>query len=874
VTEALLQSLIASHWNPSKDKAENVEAIGVRSDTRWQGPDQVVLGHMPIEVFQCDSVLHVRETLNRKRSGPVVFITTLPITVLGTDVESRLLRHRLLEVEPWDLLRVRFNARVFDAGLHGKTALAKAAAETLGTTNPDPSPTGVLTAEAAWKVVLDGQLGLKEARPDVRRWLEWARQNENVMRWRVLPPELKDLLREWMESYLSDWATTFLACLDSGYGGMGLALGFAMSVLRHPVEDSAGQVALAQSLVRLERFVGGTSLSPRAQQGWSEAAEQWASARVAEGQFSEVSSVLTEAEDILEKVNALGHAIHSNWLRASFVSRLGVLAKSIDNLAMAESALKAMETHFLPRWSKKESVWLGRAKMAVRLSRWLSSAEGRKADWLSMVESYQADGSWVDAARQALMAGDEPEFIHNAWTALVGRATERRERENLQFAKALTEVTARGFADAAVPVEQILDRFVAPLAKDRVLLIVMDGMSFAVWRELGHEITQNGGWTSCSRQEGKPLPPGLSAIPSITTVSRCSLLSGRLAQGLQPVEKAGFADHPGLLAASRSVYPPILFHKDEVGVGAANIADSVRKEIRSPNRRVVGVVLNVIDDSLTGPEQRVFRWDLDQIPIFRTLLSEARDADRTVVLTSDHGHTLDRGAVMRRQAKTDRYREPDGTLSPDEMLVSGTRVVTDSRSCVALATELIRYSSVRKLGYHGGITPQECLVPIVVLTSNDKVPEGWQQAGDPPPSWWYPNESIPAAKPIAKKNAKTRSKDVGPLLQGVAPIESDWIERLMSSEVLKTQRQVGGAKLEVEKLETAVRILARRDGVLLKSAFASQMNLPLFRIDGFLSNLQRVLNVDGYQILSVDSSQTIRLDIALLKTQFSLPLGD
>jgi hypothetical protein len=48
------------------------------------------------------------------------------------------------------------------------------------------------------------------------------------------------------------------------------------------------------------------------------------------------------------------------------------------------------------------------------------------------------------------------------------------------------------------------------------------------------------------------------------------------------------------------------------------------------------------------------------------------------------------------------------------------------------------------------------------------------------------------------------------------------------------------------------------------------VDLPQFRIDGFLSNFERVLNVDGYPVVSVDDSETVRLDIDLLKKQFGL----
>jgi hypothetical protein len=135
------------------------------------------------------------------------------------------------------------------------------------------------------------------------------------------------------------------------------------------------------------------------------------------------------------------------------------------------------------------------------------------------------------------------------------------------------------FGDTVIPVERVLERVVAPWAKDRVLLILMDGMSIAVWRELSQELVQAGAqlW---SWREGQPLPPGLSALPSMTGFSRASLLCGKLASGGQEVERRGFAENPALMGASRSGYPPVLFHKDELA------GESTRKEIRNPHHCV------------------------------------------------------------------------------------------------------------------------------------------------------------------------------------------------------------------------------------------------------------------------------------------------
>jgi hypothetical protein len=287
----------------------------------------------------------------------------------------------------------------------------------------------------------------------------------------------------------------------------------------------------------------------------------------------------------------------------------------------------------------------------------------------------------------------------------------------------------------------------------------------------------------------------------------------------------------------------------------------------------VGFGLNVSDDSLRGPEQRAFRWSIDQIPGLRTLLSEAEATGRVVIVTSDHGHVLDRGATMRRQAGGDRYRATDdASLASDEVRVEGARVLDGGGRIVALATERVRYSATKKLGYHGGLTPQECLIPVAVLAPESRGIDGWFPTMEELPQWWHPGSVAPPLAEV-KKPRKARPKAEGPLLEGLAVREEDWLAGFAVSEVLAEQLRIAGGRLELGKVDAAVRALVGRNGVMLKPAFSQKMEMPLFRVDGLLSNLQRVLNVDGYPVLTVDASQTVRLDVSLLKTQFALTMG-
>src|SRR5262249_45106799 len=154
---------------------------------------------------------------------------------------------------------------------------------------------------------------------------------------------------------------------------------------------------------------------------------------------------------------------------------------------------------------------------------------------------------------------------------------------------------------------------------------------------------------------------------SATNFSRASLLCGTLVCGAQNMEKRCFQEHSDLRAGKA-----VLFHKDEVGSSGADLSEALRLAVGKADPKIVGVVLNVIDDSLGGPEQLSIQWNLRSIAVLQALLSEARIAGRVVVLASDHGHVLDHGSRLSRKADSaDRWRpaSPDASVATDELLV-------------------------------------------------------------------------------------------------------------------------------------------------------------------------------------------------------------
>jgi hypothetical protein len=106
------------------------------------------------------------------------------------------------------------------------------------------------------------------------------------------------------------------------------------------------------------------------------------------------------------------------------------------------------------------------------------------------------------------------------------------------------------------------------------------------------------------------------------------------------------------------------------------LAAEVRGEIAAAHRRVVGVVVNAVDDSLSKGEQIDTRWSRDEIKVLPTLLHEAKAVRRMVVMLADHGHVLDHQAQGRPGEGGERWRIDDGRPTA-EMILSALRRRSD-----------------------------------------------------------------------------------------------------------------------------------------------------------------------------------------------------
>ena len=256
-------------------------------------------------------------------------------------------------------------------------------------------------------------------------------------------------------------------------------------------------------------------------------------------------------------------------------------------------------------------------------------------------------------------------------------------------------------------------------------------------------------------------------------------------------------------------------------------------------------------------------------------------ADRLVIMTSDHGHVLDHKVRCTKYEDGERWRSNDDTLRDGEIRIQGDRVLKpESGTMIAPWSERIRYGS-KKNGYHGGLTPQEVLVPLLAMKWR---PEGnrWNEVPPYRPDWWSCEleQESPESKP-KQKGPQTSTEGLQNIsampLFAKAPkteqtLKDDLIEKLMGSPMLIHQKELcGRAAPTDEKIRQFLQALDRHGGTLLQPAMAMEMNQPLFRFRGIISMMQRILNVDGYPVLGFDTeSDTISLNSDLMKTQFEL----
>lgn len=875
-------------------------AVAIRSATKQDWPDAVMQRGRRFSLRWCDSMLAMREALcdveqDDAADAGLVMLTPLGSHEIAEDISARLARGRVFQPEGWEIVRQLFGAKEVDARLGRYSWMPQVLVDGAAQGAYTPVANGFLDLETAWKELLQRFLQLEEPRPDATALLRWTMQPSADASLNLLPTNARTDALRWLGESAGTTGNMVLACVKAGRTGDAMALGLVCGVLYATAGE--GQAALGHATIRLERFVNDTHVGMAEGRAWAEAARQL----VRDGGADVYRPALDRADALLNDLRVAEFAHLSDVSPLGFDQRmrsfaalltLHVQAPTDESLTSVEEAANRVLAHVLAASQPQRA---DRVEMARRMARWLARPAATATTVAALV-CWQADeGAFVDWARFRLLGGDELEEVSHSYGAVRTSVIARRNALGQQFALALQHWNAQapGAEGRIVPLEAVLDRVVAPLAAHQpVLLLVVDGLSTSIFRELFARAERLGWAEMVPATLARPLA-GVAAFPTITEVSRATLLCGKLTTGTSSLEKTGFSTHAALLAQSRADVPPKLFHKGDLS-DSTNLSNEVRTAIANPQQRVVGLVYNAVDDHLSGPDQLHQRWNLEDLRLFLPILREAREARRVVVITADHGHMLEDGTTQTPGGESDRWRIGNDAVNNNEIVLTGGRVRTPNgaTSVTCLWSESVRYAG-RKNGYHGGVSPQEVTVPLTVLVPFGMTLPEWQPALPAQPEWWdLPNLATPQTsapqQAAAPRTVSRQPAPPPPLGQhqlfdtpmapppSASPAQAeDWIDTLLQSQVYASQRSLAARVAPPdEQMRKMLTALAERGGKLSRAALAQRLSIPEIRLNGMLSAVRRILNVDQATVLLVDESAgTVELNRTLLLQQFRITVN-
>lgn len=957
--------------------------LAIRAVPRWEDDPPLVMAGRHVRVLPCATALAVRDalTLRNDPHRPLVILTDLSPDQLGDGICDHLVARRPLLPDPWLSLRDRFGAEQQEADLLRNRESARDALRMLGDFPVTPAPGGVLTRDHLIGALTVHLFGLGDNGFTIVDVLVWSTDADHTRRFRAWldgsTPDLAGDVFTWFAHTLGAPAAAIIAAWRHRDPADLLPLGLIAAVLENQGGHGDHDAAVALR-ARIEDAVGRVPLTDVALTGWAQSATL-AADRIAAGRDPDrarFTAVQRRADTLATELLVGAFSECSDHLPSALDHRLELFAAAAENagapdnavgaaaaappsgaMDAVESAWNRVQEHATVAYTP-EADWsrdIGLAQAVLRLLRY-STEVGAGAvlptDLASAVSWYRDTGSWVDAAvNDAFGGSDRPRLAQVAHRVLTRVRAVRAEQDVAVAALLAAAGTYRpvdpGSAAAPLMVEDLLDQVLLPLTtappretnrggdepqhRSPVLLVVADGMSSAAANDVLVDIARRhaASWQQADLAGPRgPVRAVLAALPSVTKFSRCSLLSGRISSGEQAVETRQFA--AWLTAHSLGSRHQVLFHKADIEAVSAGHAlpQSVRAALDDTvGRPVVACVLNAIDDALDRSDPIGTRWTTSALHPLDALLHAAARVGRTVLLTSDHGHVVERRenpTRQRGQGLSARWRpaagasDTAGAVGPaqDEVLVNGPRVVTDNEQAILAVSEQIRYSRGLKAGYHGGAALAEVVIPVAILVPGD-VPSHLPLTPSGPrvPTWWVgadtatgttievgtpmagSGEAPPAERPRTRRTAQGVQPPAGTATEpglfdpvtpnpanggtsssaGVTSVAGDTSERavpdriggLLASAVFITNRQRFAAALPAEQIGRLLRALIGAGGSLTRPRAAAALGVDEHRVARVLAVVGQVVNIDGIVVLA-QSGTEVTLQERLLYEQFGI----
>ncbi len=938
VTPETLGSILRN----AMSKPDKRRVVALQAQASWDGPSELRVADRDVTVVVASSPIEFRQVMIRRsptsEDSITVVLTPLDDSSLGFDVTARLVRYKVLNAEALGSASAVLGLVGIDADLTRErwllddlARLATHEGVVLGFHGRG------LDIETAWGAWLQHRLSVAQEPTSAEETLAvLTRPETGTALSTIAPPARAALAHRWDRLGLP--TEVLIDLVVAGRGGDLVPFGLVLDAVCATTNDAA-QLALQQTArIRLESDFGRARVTVPQERVWADAAKRVLAAdkppfgefamdrRTVTGRGPNVQTWLDQAEHLLAGLDTAHLASLSAVLRGGFNHRVqssalalqrlwgasvvgaGDLREQAEQLAVLRNHPEAAEE------GQNKHLLLLEAAMRLLQRRAIRSSAPRAtpaptSEFPRTIEAwsrtYADDLAWVDRCRGALIEGGNVSALTELATAVLADVDREREASNTDFATSYVNWDPSHDARAGVvAIENVVPDVLVPIARTTaVLVIVLDGAGIAAMSNLLAGLRSNG-WTLHGPGEPAALAVSVAVLPSVTEFCRASLFAGALCQGVAANEKKLFSAHTELRATGPK-RPPVLFHKaDLAGPDGQALATPVREAILDAAQRVVGVVVNAFDDHLSSGSQIVTGWDLGVIRHLPDLLDLARDAGRAVIITADHGHVLDGGRGIAQSASGvdhgDRWRLPFAAITDHEREVSGPRVLGGGGRVVVPIDERTRYGG-KKHGYHGGLTPQEVLVPLAVFARSGVDVPGWSPVAGFEPDWWElgalpliviaeePAATAPAAV-AAVPHRRARAKpapDVTPLFEPepVAPpvaavstgtgasSKGGWIAALLASPLFIAQR-AGAARQPItdERLTSLLRAISKHGFTLPRDALTLAVGGQPARLRGEVSTLRRILNVAGYETFS-DTDNTLTLNVDLLALQFEIDIA-
>ncbi len=840
---------------------------------------------------------------------------------LPLDVSCRLAGGRIYHVARDARLAALFGARQVDHGL-ASTALARLVLA--GGVAGIRKVTGLrLSADDLWMRVLDARFGIPEAAmASAATWLRWVRNSDSGPAF-VRAYEGEDLLRAVRREMLS-W-------LSQRLGPVGV-LGFRaweLGLVDRAIQALLLLLAVEQSDdAYLRGLVNGQigAIAP----GLANEVRGVLADEAAQTLLEDVLSVADEGDRRLLEA-AQQHAFNggaaaiatvSDWLPAGHIEREAAVASALnhfvdvstaDTLKSVLGAFEHLAAHRLDR-AIRSSEHIEARKMAARVAAWLLGRKVRPqlaehgTPWQPAIElsrRYAEEGGFLDWARQSLRAmrgAGEPLMVA---VRKLGRAVDTVARSDDQrFAKAYVSwVEAGKPSNEVLPIEHVTKRVVGEFLKGgehrRLLLILMDGMSYATAVQLLDRLRDQRRWSPIAwRTPGwngqLPIPPVLAAAPTLTEVSRAALFAGvadpRFGDQGTDKDDARWSSNAHLRDLVGEE-PLKVFFRREIHAGH-ELLDDVKQAVAG-DHRVVAVVVNAIDEDLKGSLQVRRDYRFNAITPLEALLSAADGAERAVLLVADHGHVAGdamrvmggRIPVGREGGARWRALAEGDQLHDGEILLPRTSWKPRGAAGIAALWDSAIANRSPNYGEHGGLSLAEAVAPAFLIGPEwlDRV------AGEdvelscrvlPEPDWWalkIARAAVRVEPPVAALMPVKKQLELIPMDSVQAPtgapkpvlVEPSLVTAMRTSKLF-VQQVAGVAKPDVERVLTWLAVLVDAGGSLTAPEFARLCGVRPHQVGGVVARMG-VLNADGFAIVEHDvAGRRVVLHKARLLSQFGV----